>query len=142
MPSSTDDSPRKAHDAERALPPFWLVVLAVLLAWLAAGAAVWFSLGGLTERGQFGDMFGAVNALFSGLAMAGVIYAVYLQRTELVLQRHELKAQREEMSKTVGAQTRQLHITIQSLAIEHEELAKVWSYRYGLTPVWWTPSLT
>ena len=27
-----------------------------------------------TNRGQFGDMFGAVNALFSGLAFAGIIF--------------------------------------------------------------------
>lgn len=52
------------------------------------------------ERGQFGDMFGAVNSLFSGLAFAGVIYAVLLQREELKLQREELrentKAQRSQ----------------------------------------------
>ncbi|MFC7772311.1 hypothetical protein [Flavobacterium sp. GCM10027622] len=32
-----------------------------------------------TEQGQFGDMFGAVNSLFSGLALCGVAYTVYLQ---------------------------------------------------------------
>ena len=35
-------------------------------------------------------MFGSVNALFSGLAFAGVIYAILLQREELGLQREEL----------------------------------------------------
>jgi hypothetical protein len=39
------------------------------------------------DRGNFGSMFGAANALFSGLALAGVINALYLQRTELRLQR-------------------------------------------------------
>ena len=32
---------------------------------------------------DFGDMFGAVNALFSGLALAGVIYAVLIQTEEI-----------------------------------------------------------
>ncbi len=50
------------------------------------------------ERGQFGDLFGSVNALFSGLAFAGLIYAILLQRQELSLQRAELKLQREEMA--------------------------------------------
>jgi len=39
----------------------------------------------------FGDMFGAVNTLFSGLAFAGLIYAILLQRSELELQRKELE---------------------------------------------------
>ena len=36
-------------------------------------------------------MFGAVNALFSGLAMMGAIYAVILQNESLRLQHEELK---------------------------------------------------
>jgi Putative phage abortive infection protein len=48
------------------------------------------------DRGTFGDMFGSVNALFSGLAFAGVIYAILLQREELGLQREELVKTRAE----------------------------------------------
>jgi len=42
-------------------------------------------------------MFGAANALFSGLAFAGLIYAIWLQRLELQLQREELVATRAEL---------------------------------------------
>ena len=49
------------------------------------------------KRGQFGDMFGAVNALFSGLAFAGLIITLILQRRELSLQRDELEQTREEL---------------------------------------------
>ena len=49
------------------------------------------------RRGQFGDMFGAVNALFSGLAFAGLIITLILQKTELSLQRDELEQTREEL---------------------------------------------
>ena len=57
------------------------------------------------RRGTFGDMFGAVNALFSGLAFAGLIVTLIMQHEELGLQREELAqtnrelaAQREEFA--------------------------------------------
>lgn len=56
-----------------------------------------FFLNPMESRGQFGDMFGAVNALFSGLAFAGLIITLILQRKELVLQRDELQMTREEL---------------------------------------------
>lgn len=47
--------------------------------------------------GVYGDMFGVANALFSGLALAGVVLAIVLQSKELALQRQELEATREEI---------------------------------------------
>ncbi len=44
-------------------------------------------------RGTFGDKFGAINALFSGLAFAGIIATILLQRRELFLQRKDLEEQ-------------------------------------------------
>ncbi|WP_146083334.1 hypothetical protein [Methylobacter tundripaludum] len=55
-----------------------------------------------TERGQFGDLFGSVNALFSGLAFVALIYTIHLQRQELSLQRTELELQRKEMAASRG----------------------------------------
>jgi hypothetical protein len=46
--------------------------------------------------GEVGDIFGAANSLFSGLAMAGIIFTILLQKKELKLQREELKATRDE----------------------------------------------
>jgi hypothetical protein len=51
-------------------------------------------------------MFGAANALFSGLAFAGVIVAILLQRNELELQREELALTRHELARTAVAQDR------------------------------------
>ena len=48
------------------------------------------------NRGAFGDMFGAINALFSGLALGGIVYSIILQQNELSLQRKELSDTREE----------------------------------------------
>lgn len=50
------------------------------------------------QKALFGDSFGAVNALVSALAFAGMIVAFVLQRYELRLQRKELKDNRAEMT--------------------------------------------
>ena len=50
-------------------------------------------------RGTFGDQFGAVKALFSGLAFTGLIYTIILQRRDLKLQRVEMKEQTREFKK-------------------------------------------
>jgi hypothetical protein len=52
------------------------------------------------SRGQFGDMFGAVNSLFSGLAFAGLIFTILLQRREFARRRRELVLQRQELALT------------------------------------------
>lgn len=52
------------------------------------------------KSGTFGDTFGALNALFSGLAFTGVIVTILIQRTELKNQRLELSLQRTEMRET------------------------------------------
>ena len=48
------------------------------------------------ERANFGDKFGVINSLFSGLALAVIIYSIILQQKELNLQRKELSETREE----------------------------------------------
>ncbi|WP_160137768.1 putative phage abortive infection protein [Chryseobacterium sp. c4a] len=55
---------------------------------------------GTERQGLFGDMFGASNALFTGLSFVGVIIAILLQRQELKLQRKELELTRNEMELT------------------------------------------
>jgi uncharacterized membrane protein len=59
---------------------------------------------GEVNRGTFGDMFGSVNALFSGLAFAGIIITILLQRKELALQRNELVETRHVLKRTADAQ--------------------------------------
>ena len=80
-----------------------LIAVVFCLVFLLWGGSWYFLYPGLpepTDRGQFGDMFGAVNSLFSGLAFAGVVIAILLQREELQQQREELKLQREELKLT------------------------------------------
>ena len=85
------------HIDDKSTPKKLLVVVIGL--WAASGIIIYFigkNDGEWTTRGQIGDMFGAVNALFSGLAFAGIIYTILLQREELREQRHELELTRLE----------------------------------------------
>ena len=56
------------------------------------------------KTGEFGDMFGALSLIFSGLAFAGIIYSIYLQKKELGLQRQELEETRKELKRSADAQ--------------------------------------
>jgi hypothetical protein len=81
-----------------------IAIFAILLIQIGVGVAVYFFLPDWPTRGQFGDLFGAVNALFSGLAFAGLIYAILLQREDLELQRKELEMTRQELKRSASAQ--------------------------------------
>lgn len=89
-------------------------------------------------RGQFGDQFGAVNALFSGLAFAGLIFTIILQKKELALQREELtetraelkgqKEQMEEQNKTLKIQ--RFENTYFQMLNQFQEIVNNISYSY------------
>lgn len=97
-----------------------LIVLSVgsmLFLWVGT----WFLLGPMEpeERGTIGDMFGAVNALFSGFAFLGLIYTIILQKNELSLQRQELELTRKELSKSAEAQEKsEIALSMQARAMQ------------------------
>lgn len=72
-------------------PSLLTFVMVAIVIWLLFGIAIVRILPEWSARNAFGGMFGAVNSLFSGLALAGVIYTIFLQQRELRLQRRELK---------------------------------------------------
>lgn len=74
---------------------FVLLCLVVAGLWLACTLAIYWLFPDWQTRGTAGDSFGAVNALFSGLAFAGVIYALNLQRKQLEDQQEEMRATRK-----------------------------------------------
>lgn len=55
------------------------------------------------EAGLFGDTFGAINALFSGLALTGVAFAILLQHQELDATNEQLKIARNEAAESESA---------------------------------------
>lgn len=59
-----------------------LVAVAIIAVQVVVGLAVYILLPDWPTRGQFGDVFGVVNASFSGLAFAGIVYSILTQRAE------------------------------------------------------------
>lgn len=82
----------------------YLLIITVFLIWGLSIPLLFRFFASMDERAKFGDMFGAVNALFSALALAGVIYTIFLQKKELTLQREELRYTREELKRSATAQ--------------------------------------
>ena len=78
-------------------------IVLVVGAWGLSWAWITRELGDPNLPGTFGDMFGAVNALFSGLAFAGIIVAIMMQREDLKLQQEELTGSRKAQEAQVNA---------------------------------------
>jgi len=53
----------------------------------------------IAERGQFGDMFGAINAFFTALAFFGLIYTI-LQQNQLIEKSNEQITQNKKEFET------------------------------------------
>jgi hypothetical protein len=75
----------------------WSLIIGVIVLWLSTPMLVATLYSDMTSRGQFGDIFGSVNALFSGLAFVGLFYTIQLQREQLQIQHAEFKLQRQEL---------------------------------------------
>lgn len=69
---------------------FGILALAILIITVIFGSIVWYKMP-CDLRGIFGNMFGALNAAFSGIALAALIVTVYMQMKELTLTREEFK---------------------------------------------------
>ena len=106
-------------------------VLVILLIQAAVGVVLFFALPDWTTRGQFGDMFGLVNSLFSGLAFAGLIYTIHLQQQELSLQREELQLTRVELKRSAEAQEKS-EIALSSQAVASAQSARLSAINYLL----------
>lgn len=75
---------------------------------------LWWNNFDTAKAGQSADAFGAVNALFTGLAFFGVLLTIVLQRHELALQREELELTRVELKGSKEAQEHQATILQQT----------------------------
>lgn len=124
----------------------WIWIVVAIIGVLAAWGLSWWlinkNIDCSTERGTFGDMFGAVNALFSGLAFAGLIITLLYQKEELKLQREELRETRNELNaqklefqeqnKTMKRQ-RFENTFFNMLSLQQEIIANL-SYEYYASP--------
>lgn len=76
---------------------FIIVILTVCIIWTWSWIYIDLFIP-LKDRANFGDKFGFVNSLFSGLALAVIIFSIMLQQKELSLQRKELNDTRKEFA--------------------------------------------
>jgi hypothetical protein len=80
----------------------------------------------INKSGVFGDSFGALTALFSGLAFGGMIVTILLQSKELKLQRYEIRKSREEFRRSISAQERNARLAaIAALLEEYKNRLKI-----------------
>ena len=66
--------------------------------WLASFVLIYLCIDDWDVRGQFGDLFGSVNALFSGLAFAGLVITIIQQRHDLQLQRQAINQSKKDIN--------------------------------------------
>ena len=124
----------------------WIWIIIAIVGVIALWGLSWWlinkNINCSTERGTFGDMFGAVNALFSGLAFAGLIVTLLYQKEELKLPREELRETRNELNaqklefqeqnKTMKRQ-RFENTFFNMLSLQQEIIANL-SYEYYASP--------
>lgn len=83
------------------------------------------------NKGEFGDMFGSINSLFSGFALAGIILTILMQRKELKLQRLELQETRFEFAtQNETLKLQRFENTFFSLLNLHHQIVNDIDYRY------------
>lgn len=74
---------------------FWKAALLVIVIWAASALLLYWSVEDFSKSGTFGDSFGVLNTLFSGLALAGIIVSIKMQNDEMREQRKELQKQKK-----------------------------------------------
>lgn len=81
-----------------------LVILLVMMTWGTSGWIIYHMSDNWGDRGTMGDMFGAVNSLFSGLAFAALLLTIFQQRQDIKLNRIAIEQNRKELAKAAVAQ--------------------------------------
>lgn len=81
-----------------------------------------------SERGTYGDMFGVVNSLFTGLAFAGLLYSTSLQQKEIEQLKNEAGERRvlertNETLKQCQYYFIDMQTTFASLSIKNQNVA-------------------
>jgi hypothetical protein len=89
---------------------FLVAFFLVIVLWIGFLFGTYVGFKDWEQSGVFGDTFGAVNALFSGLALGGVFVAILLQSQELQHQREEIRMTREVQKESSIAQQGQLNM--------------------------------
>ena len=96
--------------------------LLVLIIWVAYASYMCGSscFNDWSGKGQFGDMFGGLNALFSGFAFAGLLYTLILQRKSVEYQFNEISFTIKSIKRQNSLQLKSARLQAISLLLEKE----------------------
>jgi hypothetical protein len=95
---SEPSSPPSLHIRNVLIVCFTTIILTVLSYGLFLIMKTWpIDEYSIAKAGTFGDSFGALNSLFTGLGFAGLLITIFLQREDLKLTRLELSDTRAEI---------------------------------------------
>lgn len=101
----------------------YILLGVVFVCWVVSMFVIKWIFNDWNHRGMFGDSFGAINSLFSGLALGGIIYTIFLQKKELALQREELRETRNEFKvQNVTLRLQRFENTFFSLLTLHHQI--------------------
>ena len=102
-------------------------VISFVLIW-ALSAVITVSYGDFAKAGTFGDSFGAINALFSGVALALAVYSMILQQRQSAEFEHKTLAAMAQQAETIELiktslvqQANVARVTALTYLIEREE---------------------
>lgn len=93
--------------------------IAVIIFWALSAILIYSFISNWGDRGAVGDLCGAVNALFSGLAFAALIFTIILQRDEIKQNRSEILLNRKELAKGSKLQQKAQTVLMQQVAQTH-----------------------
>ena len=117
----------KRHQQPRvSLAPLLIGIVSVSAMWCIYWVIVSLcipsdAVGAWNVRGQFGDMFGAFNALITATGFAGLLYTIHLQRHDVQQQTRALRHQ-----ELMTALTAQLNTLIQIQAMPDDKRHAAW----------------
>jgi hypothetical protein len=120
MDESSDGSPHVGGRPKEASVSVgvWLIIIiafaVVTCVWVRWMLIIPTAADSFQDRGTYGDWFGAINALFSGLAFAGLIATLLLQREELRQNTSALHAQENQLALQSGALNAQLAMMVRA----------------------------
>jgi hypothetical protein len=100
------------------LRPF---VISFIVLWLLS-ALITIGFGDMAKAGNFGDSFGAINALFSGIALALAIYSMILQQRQ--------NAEFEQKTLATMAQQAEVLDLIKTGLVQQANVARVTALTY------------
>ena len=87
--------------------------------WVLAWVLPLWLLPNWEARNQFGGMFGSVASLFSGLALIGLVYTIYMQHQQLVRSQEELAQTRRDLVRQAELQAISSLIALESARLSN-----------------------